>query len=352
LKTHHFLILTLSIILLFCGDNKADRHKIVVAQIGSEEITLDDFEKSFLLNPQYATRTPVSLARTSQIHFLVQENYYYLAAKKIKLKEEKDLHKRLQYIRDQEILKAFINEEFLSKINISSANILDGLNKLNKEIRIINYFTADLESAIKLREILTVHNEEFYTKRNLTDNEKDKSTGTDLGWITFGMLDQSIEKAAYNLKEGDISKPVKSEYGYHIIKILKIRQNNDIQNMNLDLKKNRVETILKKRIAHLQIRDYITGLTQNEKIQINNRGLDFLISEIHKNVQPAYLDQNFIKPPIHNQELINIELKLSEKINNPLIRFGDTELTISNLLERLKEMPPFHRPYLGTRDPG
>lgn len=44
-----------------------------------------------------------------------------------------------------------------------------------------------------------------------------KNAGGDLGYFERGVMDQSFEDAAFSLKVGEISKPVKSEFGYHII---------------------------------------------------------------------------------------------------------------------------------------
>ncbi len=42
----------------------------------------------------------------------------------------------------------------------------------------------------------------------------------DLGWFGKGMMVPEFEKAAFAGKEGEIVGPVKSQFGYHMIKIL------------------------------------------------------------------------------------------------------------------------------------
>ncbi len=47
-----------------------------------------------------------------------------------------------------------------------------------------------------------------------------KDIGGDLGWFGKGVMDVDFETAAYALKVGEVSQPVKSQFGYHIIQLL------------------------------------------------------------------------------------------------------------------------------------
>jgi len=62
--------------------------------------------------------------------------------------------------------------------------------------------------------------------RIYSDDPGSARNGGDLGMMKRGSLVPEYEAAAYNLRPGEISEVIESEYGFHIIKLLERRGNN------------------------------------------------------------------------------------------------------------------------------
>jgi peptidyl-prolyl cis-trans isomerase D len=56
-----------------------------------------------------------------------------------------------------------------------------------------------------------------------SDDLGSKAQGGDLGWLEKGVTDPAFESALFAMKKGDISDPVKSDEGYHIIWLRDVR---------------------------------------------------------------------------------------------------------------------------------
>lgn len=68
-------------------------------------------------------------------------------------------------------------------------------------------------------------NEEFAVlAKQYSDDTLSAKKGGDLGWITEGSIDPAFVKAAFGMKKGEISQPVVTPFGFHVIKVLEEAQ--------------------------------------------------------------------------------------------------------------------------------
>ncbi len=75
-----------------------------------------------------------------------------------------------------------------------------------------------------IRKRLVENKEDFATLARLHSVDGSATRGGDLGWVHPGDTVPAFEEAMNNLRPGEVSRPIKTQYGYHIIQVLDRRQ--------------------------------------------------------------------------------------------------------------------------------
>lgn len=349
MKNYKIFLCTFLFFLIACTA-KDESKSPVVAKVGGEKITFEDLENSIIFNPQYAIRTPLSKVRKSQINYLVQNRYYYLAAKKTDLKNDPTIKPKIKYIEEHETIKAYIRQKFLNGVDVTEAELIQGVAKLNKLVKLQQLLVPSKEDAMKLKAKLDTGENFEKLADELNRDESHETKANEIGYITFGDIDRNLEQPAYALNVGEISDPISSTYGYHILKILDVKENDAVKQLSSTFKTQKVAGIIRNRKADAAIRSHLKELSDGDKIQINNKVLEVLVSEADAVMDARHDNQSFLKPPVNSLELQKIQVGVTDVLDETLVQFGDEEMSVREFIKRLKEMPPYHRPYLRTRN--
>lgn len=129
-----------------------------------------------------------------------------------------------EYLLDELTKDIMINHYVLSKIeNLAPTDdelktIFDDL-KMNEQVKASHILVDTEEEALKVVE--RINNGEDFAElaKELSVDTVTGANGGDLDYFNYAKMVQPFSEAAFAMEIGEVSKPVQSEFGYHIIKL-------------------------------------------------------------------------------------------------------------------------------------
>lgn len=171
------------------------------------------------------------------------------------------------YLTDTEVTESLIKEAYeRQKIDINASHILINCQE--------NAKPAD--TLIAFKKAMVVYNQlkkgEDFGKlaASFSEDPSAKENNGNLGYFSAFRMIYPFETRAYQTKKGEFSKPVRTRFGYHIIKVNDIRANRgeiSIAHIMIMADKNKDELKSTEDKAKTQIEDIYKKLQQGEKFE-------------------------------------------------------------------------------------
>jgi peptidyl-prolyl cis-trans isomerase C len=197
----------------------------VLAEVSGTTISTSDFKKELENLPPYLkpmADTPEG--KREMLETMIIRELILGQATKEGLDKNPAVAEKLEELKKRVVVEAFLKKKVEEMANISDADLkkfydenkdkfksgdqIKASHILVKEEKTAQEIAAKLKSGGSFEEL---------AKQSSIDSAAAK--GGDLGWFGKGSMLPEFEKAAFALKEGDISGVVKTKFGYHIIKL-------------------------------------------------------------------------------------------------------------------------------------
>jgi len=152
-----------------------------------------------------------------------------------------------------------------------------------------------------------------------------KNSGGDLGFFGIGVMVPEFETAVFAMKEGEVSQPIKSEFGFHVIKLNKIKESSL---KSFDEVKEQLVKIYQKNQGQKMIYDLSDEMTN----LAYEGSLEELAEKMNLKLQTSELFSKTSKSP--NKKMINAAFSdpvLNRGENSEPIDLGDDKLVVLRL---------------------
>ncbi|MCU5146831.1 peptidylprolyl isomerase PrsA [Bacillus cereus] len=145
------------------------------------------------------------------------------------------------------------------------------------EIKASHILVKDEATAKKVKEELGQGKSFEELAKQYSEDTGSKEKGGDLGYFTAGKMVKEFEDAAYKLKKDEVSEPVKSQFGYHIIKVTDIKEpEKSFEQSKADIKK---EIVQKKMQDGQFMNDLMMKEIKKADVKVDDKDLKDLFEE-------------------------------------------------------------------------
>ena len=195
----------------------------IVAKVNGRTITEADMALAEAEIGAELGQMPAAARRRILAEFLIENQLFADAAEGQKLASGATLEERVQYWRRRALRDLYFDASVKASVKDADAKAIYDKQlaavKPQEEVRARHILVKEKDKARDISEKIK-HGSEFdaLAKEHSLDPGS-KERGGDLGYFVKGQMVPQFEAAVFALKPGEISEPVESQFGWHIIKL-------------------------------------------------------------------------------------------------------------------------------------
>ncbi len=245
----------------------------ILASFGEHTITLGEFNQLWEEVPE---EYKLQLDKSMLLDQMISEKLLIQEAKDMGLEEDKDILEQIKKMTEQILAQALIEREILDKIGVNDEEVLDYYEQ-NKdsftEKEQVHLYNILLETEEEAQNVL----EQLKAGEDFSEIAIEKSSGPsaaqggDLGYVAKGTIIPEIEEVVFALELEELSEVVKTDFGFHILKINE-KKPETVKNLE-EVKEEILQTLLpdKQKEAFENLLEELKGKAE---IKINGKLLE------------------------------------------------------------------------------
>jgi parvulin-like peptidyl-prolyl isomerase len=221
------VLCVLALALVACSKKEAEVKGPYLAKIDNTAVTQADFDREFQALPDYAQQIFTDEAGKEKfLNEIINKELLYKEAVKKGYDKGQEYLKKVEEFKKLSLVSELFEKEIMAKAKVSDQEVKDYYDKnkddfiVAKEIRASHILVKTEDEAQKALDRLKKGEKFEAVAKAVSIDTGSAKNGGDLGFFKKGQMVPEFERAAAALKVGEVtSSPVKSPFGFHIIKV-------------------------------------------------------------------------------------------------------------------------------------
>ncbi|MCK8061383.1 MULTISPECIES: peptidylprolyl isomerase [unclassified Fusibacter] len=244
----------------------------VLAVVDGREIKSEHLDYLIqTIGPERAAQFQGEQGQSQLLQELINQELFYSLALEQKLDEDSAYKKEIEIVKAN-LLKSYAIRQFLDTVSVDSEKVEAYYNENPAQfeeapsVQASHILVKEEEEATRIKEEIEagLTFEEAATKYSTCPS---KERGGDLGSFGKGQMVPEFEQAAFDLEIGLVSEPVKTQFGYHIIRVA---AKNPASTIKFEEVKGQIEGHLQQQAQNEAYFNKIATLKEKFNVSINN----------------------------------------------------------------------------------
>jgi peptidyl-prolyl cis-trans isomerase C len=253
----------LAVVLLAGSPLRAEDANPVLAKVNGSEIRQSDVALAEEeLGPSLAQMDPAT-KKDNVLSFLIDMKIVAKAAEDKKIADREDFKTRLAFARNRLLMdnllavegKAATTDEAMKKVYEDAAKQITGEQEVHAR-----HILVETEADAKAVEEELKKGADFAELAKKKSKDPGAADGGDLGFFTKDQMVPEFSAVAFTLEPGKISDPVKSQFGWHVIKVEEKRSR---KAPDFEQVKPQIETYVTRKAQA----DFVSKLREGAKVE-------------------------------------------------------------------------------------
>ncbi len=332
---HAFIALSLGLLLLACS-----REDPVVARMGGERITLEEFKTAYLEIIKQPNAFDSRALREQFLDEMIDRRLLSSEAKALGLAGDERLLYRVGANRDKNLRDAHFRKVIQPEIRYSESDLERSFAWMTEERHIRHLFTSGRAGIDSLHRLLQEGADWFELAHTTFDDPRLSETGGDLGWVAWEQMEYDLAMTAFSLPLMTPSGPVASSYGWHILQVVDWRRTPMISETRYQLQRDKARAVLERKLGDKAALAYVGKMMAERQIKIYPQSLRAVGQRLGLVLkrQPSTSDQLAVEQ-LSEAEMGEIESSLWEMRTEPLASIDGEILTIGEFIAALNYVP-------------
>lgn len=339
--------------LLTCADEEKSRAPDIIARVGDRTISITRFQRAYMPLILYRERADSPEWRQEVLDLLIYQKVIAQEAERIRLDTMAIVRRAAQLAERQAVTRILYDEWVRKRIPApTEQELYDAFIRSRTRLLVRHLAVSTRAEADSLYQLLATGRRAFdELARDTFQDMQLRASGGLLGWVTFGDLDEDLENTMFNLAPGVPSKPVRSTYGWHILRVDDSRRRIAFDEREFRSQKENLETKLLLRRERRLGSQVLTEYMRSRKIEFNTVVADQVWELLAPRLREMGQFDQADSLPLLGAKQKELGKELDYFLDQVLVTFEGGSWTVAQLLNRLPNMKPGYMTgnlYFGT----